>query len=341
MKNFEFILEAGVNHNGDLKQALELVHQASLTGANYIKFQTYSARKLAAKHSPSYWDLDEESTNSQVELFSKYDGLTKEDYFELAQEASRFGIGFMSTCFDPEWVDLLDEIMPQYKIASADITNFSLIRHIAEKGKKILLSTGASTFSEITNAVELIREISSADISLLHCVLNYPTPASRAALGRITDLKKSFPNHEIGYSDHTKPEDSAQAIQIAYDLGARVFEKHFTLTPESKGNDHYHSFDTKAAKSVIRDLQKVDVLTQYTELDFINNQVAARNFARRGLYASKDLIVGEIIDESALIPLRPPIELDGFGGEQFYALLGKKIKIQINAGEPIRSTHVE
>ena len=341
MKDFQFILEAGVNHDGDYSKAIKLIHEAAKSGADYVKFQTYTADKIAAKHSPSYWDLKEESTNSQIELFSKYDGFTTTQYFNLSLEANKCGIGFMTTCFDTKWVDELDEILPQYKVASADITNFGLLTHIARKGKPIILSTGAATFSEISDAIEIILDTKKVEIALLHCVLNYPTSAENASLGRIRELKLKFPGFKIGFSDHTKPADSAQAIQIAYDFGARIFEKHFTLTPDEKGNDHYHSFETSQAKNMVQQLEKSAKLIDYDEQTFISSQAPARQFARRGRYAASNLLVGEIITEKSLLPLRPPIGENGFGGEEYFEIIGMRITQEIAQGDPILRKSLE
>lgn len=332
---FTFILEAGVNHEGDLANAIELVREAAKTGADFIKFQTYTAEKLAAQDSPSYWNLREESTTSQIELFSKFDGFTKEDYFKLADEAHLVGIGFMTTCFDNDWVDALDEILPQYKVASADITNYSLLSHIARKNKPILLSTGAATIKEVQSALEIIRGISKAPISILHCVLNYPTPPQNASLNRIKELISIFPDCEIGFSDHTKPTDSAQALQIAYDFGARVFEKHFTLTPEIAGNDHYHSFTPTDVVSILEKLKKSELLSKYDESTFISNQIDARTFARRGLYYSCNLSEGDELKEEFIVPLRPSTGLTGFAGHDFFNILGKRLSRDVKSHEAI------
>ena len=330
--DFVFILEAGVNHDGDLGQAIQLIREAAKTGADFIKFQTYTAEKIAATNSPSYWDLSEEPTSSQIELFSKYDGFSKQNYRQLADEANKAGIGFMTTCFDKEWVDALDEVIPQYKIASADLTNFSLLSEIAKKDKAMILSTGAATFAEIHRAIDLIRKYTQAPISLLHCVLNYPTSASNAALGRIKSLGEEFPGHLIGYSDHTKPSDSFQAIQIAYDFGARVFEKHFTLNPDGRGNDHYHSFTTHEARTTIENLNRAGSMSFFNEDSFIANQEPAILFARRGIYATRTLLAGDFIQEDSMIPLRPSIGPEGFGGEDFFNLIGKRVTADIEAG---------
>lgn len=340
-KDFVFILEAGVNHDGNLDRALELVAQASRTGADYIKFQTYSASKIAARTSPSYWDLKEESTSSQIELFSKYDGFSREDYIALANECERVNIGFMTTCFDVDWVDQLDSIIPVYKVASADITNFQLLECIAKKNKPIILSTGAATLLEIQSALDLIRNYNSRNVSLLHCVLNYPTLAENAALGRIKVLADEFPDLTIGYSDHTKPRDSNQAIQMSYNFGARVFEKHFTWNTSATGNDHYHSFGELEAKDMIAALRKSILMERFDEESFVRNQEAARSFARRGLYAARDLLAGEPILSTDIIPLRPPIGEEGFGGDEFLYLIGKHLNSGIAEGSPFLRSYFE
>ena len=341
MENFTFILEAGVNHGGDLDRARQLISDAAKSGADFIKFQTYTANKIAAKVSPSYWDLNEEPTVSQIELFSKYDGFSRNDYFELSEVAERCGIGFMTTCFDKEWVDELNPIISQYKIASADITNYQLISHIASKGKPVVLSTGAATFEEIRNALTILREKNKQPVSILHCVLNYPTPAANANLARILHLKREFPNYEIGYSDHTKPGDSAQSLQIALDYGATIFEKHFTWDTGGVGNDHYHSFGVAEATQVIHDLKKSYLLSSYNEQSFIESQMPARDYARRGLYAAKDLQVGRVIGEDDVIPLRPPLRADGFSGDEFFGLLGKKLLRPLLQGEAFTKSNLE
>jgi len=339
-KDFTLILEAGVNHNGNLENAIKLVFDAAETGADFIKFQTYTADRLAAKNSPSYWDLSKEPTSSQNELFSKYDSLSSKDYFTLAKEAKRLGIGFMTTCFDNYWVDELDPIIPVYKVASADINNFSLLSKIATKNKPIVLSTGAATLNEIHAAINVIREKTSSKISLLHCVLNYPTSTENACLDRIKILTERFEGFEIGYSDHTNPSDSMQAIQIAYDLGARLFEKHFTIDKTSPGNDHYHSFNKIEAKKLINNLITSRSLSNYDEDKFIEIQIQARKYARRGIYASKTLNAGHKLTELDLIPLRPTTGPQGFSADQTNILIGLILNSEIEAGTPILKNHL-
>lgn len=302
-----FILEAGVNHEGDLGAALDLVRAAARTGADAIKFQSYSAERIAAVDSPGYWDKNEESTSSQHELFKKFDKFTTSDYFKLYQECQSSGIEFMSTCFDEQWVDELDPFLSRYKIASADITNFPLLRKIVSKDKPIILSTGAASTSEIMDAVDLINMGKTRDLTIMHCVLNYPTKPENAALLRVKALQENFPSLQIGYSDHTKGHVSTDAIYAAYILGARVIEKHFTLTPEKSGNDHYHSLNEVSAKKLLERLDSIEEMFFYDEEKFLENQSEARRFARRGVYATRDLEDGERFTISDLQMLRPTI----------------------------------
>lgn len=143
-----FIAEAGVNHEGNLNKAKEMVDAAKRGGADAIKFQTYKADMIASKHAIAYWDTNEEKSTSQYELFSKYDALNQADYEEIASYCQKIGIEFASTPFDVNSVDFLNPLVSYFKIASADITNAILIQKVAEKNKPIILSTGASTITE-------------------------------------------------------------------------------------------------------------------------------------------------------------------------------------------------
>ena len=329
------VLEAGVNHEGSLTKALEMVEQASNCGVHSIKFQTYKANMLAAEVSPRYWDASKESTQSQRELFSKYDSFGVDEYKEIAQHCSRLGIVFATTFFDEELLDEMDELVSFHKIASADITNYRLIREIAKKNKPILLSTGAATINEIQSAVKQIKSINGElEITLLHCVLNYPTEYHNANLNRILALRDEFPALSVGYSDHTLPDYSKQAICIAYLLGATVIETHFTLDKNLPGNDHYHALDPSDVLDLRKQLNDINNMQNYEEERFIESQNEARMYARRGVYARKDLQAGAEIYESDLICLRP-IPPNGFHASELEQIIGKVSLVNYRRGEPI------
>ena len=191
------IAEAGVNHEGSMELAKRLVDEAAEGGAHAIKFQSYKAKTLASKHSPYYWDITKEPTQSQFELFKKYDNFWKKEYEELKVYCDKAGIEFMSTAFDVESATFLNDLMPVYKISSSDITNLPFIEYQCSFGKPILLSTGSSYLWEIRQAVELIQRHGNP-LCLMHCILNYPTENENAHLGMLLDIKTKFPRYDFG-----------------------------------------------------------------------------------------------------------------------------------------------
>jgi len=217
------VAESGVNYYDIAKKeniepieaAMLMIKEAANAGADAIKFQTYKAEKIASKYSPAYWDTTKESTKSQYELFKKYDKFGEDEYQELARYAKEKNIIFMSTPFDKEAVDFLDEMMPIFKISSSDITNIPFIKYIAKKQKPIFLSAGASTIEEIMDAVSTIENEGNNQIVVMHCILNYPTKYENANLGMMKHLKKIFPNYLVGYSDHTLPDSNMRVLTTA------------------------------------------------------------------------------------------------------------------------------
>lgn len=332
-KNPAFIIaEIGVNHGGSIESALALIDEAEMAGADAVKFQAYKADRLASRHSPSYWDLDEEPINSQFELFSKYDSFGLEEYRLLHDHAVQKGIHFMLTCFDIDFVHSLSDLSPIMKIASADITNVPLLLAVAECAEAIVLSTGASSLEEVKDAYDLLKPFKKP-ISILHCVLNYPTPRGKAALKRISELKSLFPDTVIGYSDHTKPVPGNMVLNSAFVLGARVFEKHFSSNPEASGNDHYHSMNGPFLKTWISELIELNNSLNYSEGDFLRSQSLAIKNARRGIYASKLILRGEVFSKDNLITLRPTAFI---GSEKWSEIIGNRALRDINEGDPIQ-----
>ncbi len=304
------IAEIGVNHGGDLALARRLIDLAAAGGADCVKFQTYKAHKLASRNSPSYWDLDSEPTTSQFELFRKFDGLELEDYVALAEHAAARGVAFCSTPFDLDAVEGLAAHMPFFKVASADLTNGPLLRAVAAHGKPVLLSTGASHLGEIDEAVRLLREqLPPEQIALLHCVLEYPTPLQDAQLGAIGHLRAAFPDHPVGYSDHTRPDPAMLVLLRAWQLGALVLEKHFTHDKTLPGNDHYHAMD----QGDLRRFREGVALLRAVEGDgrkrVLPGEHAARRNARRSLVAARDLPAGHVLADGDLLIKRPAFGL--------------------------------
>ena len=301
------IAEAGVNHEGDMDKAKQMVEEVARAGGDAIKFQVYKAGTLASKFARSYWDTKKEKTKSQYELFKKYDSFWKEEMEELADYAKEYKIDFLATPFDFESADFLENLVPMYKIASADITNRPLLEHIAKKGKPMLVSTGASNISEIWRAVEWIENagLPREKIVLLHCILNYPTRYNNANLLMIKDLVKKFPGMIIGYSDHTLPTKAEDVLATAWLLGAQVIEKHYTWNKSLPGNDHYHAMDYRDLEKLIEKFRFIKEIMGHLEKHSLKSEKPARLNARRSLVATRDIHKGEVIGKDDVTPKRP------------------------------------
>lgn len=309
------IAEIGVNYFDIAEQrgisplaaAREMVTEAADADVDAVKFQSYTAEKLASKHSPAYWDTDEESTPTQYELFQKYDAFGEEEFRAVAEHASDHDVAFLSTPFDSDAVDYLEDLVPAYKVASADITNDPLLRHIARKGKPILLSTGASTIGEIDTAVRMIEGESDdePEIVLLHCVLEYPTSAENANLAMIEHIDAAFPEYVTGYSDHVPPDGSMITLLNSYVRGASVIEKHFTLDKSLPGNDHYHAMDPDDVRTFRRNVELFESTTGQRRKMPLQTESEARANARRSIVANEAIDEGDLIDRSQLSIKRP------------------------------------
>lgn len=320
---FYVIAEVGVNHEGSLDKAKELIEAAKEGGANAVKFQTYKAESLAAKDALSYWDTSAEIIKNQYDLFKKYDVFNESDYQTLSEYCNQLEIEFCSTPFDLNSVEILNPLVNFFKIASADITNFPLIKAIASKGKPIVLSTGASTIGEIRAALNQIVRKNKSEICLMHCILNYPTRNQDANLSMIRGIEREFPGYLLGYSDHTKPDEDMTILTTSAALGARVIEKHFTLDKNLSGNDHYHSMDLSDLKKFISNLKLLEEILGVDTKTFLESEEPARLYARRSIHFAKDLKKGDLVKANDFICLRP-----AFGISPIYidSLIGKKLR---------------
>jgi N-acetylneuraminate synthase len=315
-----FIAEIGVNHENDMSLAKQMIFECSQSGIGCVKFQSYKSSNLAAPISPAYWDTSKETTTSQSELFSKYDCFEEAEYHELHAYCKKLGIEFMSTPFDVDYVKTLSKYLDRYKIASVDLTNYILLEAVAKEGKPVILSTGASTTDEINETVNFLSDAGISDITLLHCVINYPTDFENAGLGNIILLKNKFPNLKIGYSDHTIPKDSHTILPLAISIGAEVIEKHYTHNKNLPGNDHYHAFDKDDLDFFVKNIVSINKALKYADIEI---QRKAISFARRGLYTTKKLYAGDVITKNDLCPLRP--QLDFISPKNYQDVIGKKL----------------
>jgi N-acetylneuraminate synthase len=316
-----FIAEIGVNHENDIDKAKLMIDECSDLGIGSVKFQSYTANKLAAQDSPSYWDTTKEPTTSQVELFSKYDKFGIEEFTELSSYCFKKGIEFMTTPFDVDYVASIDPLVNRFKVASVDLTNHILLEEIAKTKKPVIMSTGASNLDEIHSSVDLLFKHGSKNVTLLHCVIMYPTPVHEASINKINTLKQTFPDLTIGYSDHTIPEVSQSILLAAIGMGAEVIEKHYTFNKSLQGNDHYHAFDKEDLNTFIKNIENIRISSLERKLE---EQNKALKFARRGIYLTRTLNQGDIFTENDIIPLRP--KLDFIGADEVKSFYGKKLK---------------
>jgi len=333
------IAEIGVNHEGSLELAKKLIELAKEGGADAAKFQTYKAETLASRHSPAYWDLTKEPTESQFRLFQKYDSFGPAEYRTLAAHCERVEIDFVSTPFDSGAVELLDPLVPFFKVASADLTNTPLLRQVAATGKPVVLSTGASTAAEIRDAVQTLRDAGCRELSLLHCVLNYPTADENANLGMITALRQEYPDTLIGYSDHTVPDEGMTALSTAYLLGARVIEKHFTHDKSLPGNDHYHAMDVDDLRRFRESVRRLDrMIGSSTSVTSIETEEISRLNARRSIVLDADVPAGVALTESMLTYKRPGT---GVSPVHWDEVIGRRVARNLERDHVLQWTDLE
>lgn len=302
------IAEAGVNHGCDMDIAARMIEEAKEGGADAIKFQTYKAETIASKDSPSYWDLSKEPTDSQYELFKKYDRFWKKEFEVLKERCDRAGIEFLSTPFDVESATFLNDLMDVFKISSSDLNNKPFVEYLCGFGKPILLSTGASYMWEVEQSASWIQERGNP-LALLHCVLNYPTDDANANLAMILELRRVFPQNMIGYSDHTLPGEM-RCLETATLLGASVLEKHFTYDKTLPGNDHYHAMDREDLKRFNARMESLFLMLGQRLKQPLLSEDSARKNARRSLVAARTIPAGKRLEPQDLTWKRPGHGID-------------------------------
>ncbi len=330
MKKPYVIAEMGVNFY-DTAKALKItpmeaakmyIDKAAEAGVDCAKFQSYKADTIVSKNSPAYWDLSKEPTKTQHALFQKHDSFNEEDYRELCDYTHSKGLDFTSTPFDYASADYLEEMVDFYKISSSDLSNLPFIRHVAKKGKKMIVSVGAAYLSEVDKAIRTMMEVGNTDITILHCVLSYPTDPKDANLRIIETLKRTFPNVKVGFSDHVAPDDTMMTLAVAYMLGSEVIEKHFTLDKSLPGNDHYHSGDPEDFKKAIANFKWIDEVLGSSDKTVLDCEQTPRREARRSLVLTRNMKAGEVIKETDLMPKRPGT---GISPEYAEIVVGRKI----------------
>ena len=295
--------EAGVNHNGDVEMAKRLVDVAADAKADAVKFQTFKAERLVSTGTPKaeYQLHTTNSAESQLEMLRRLE-LSPEAHRQLQVYCQERGVMFISTPFDEESGDLLDELdVPVFKIGSGEITNWPFLEYVARKGKPIILSTGMSYLSEVDEAVRVIRDAGCHQLVLLHCVSNYPADPTDANLRAIQTMATAF-QVPVGYSDHTL---GSEVVLAAVALGACVIEKHFTLDKTLPGPDHRASLEPSELERLVHGIRNIEVALGNGSKVPAPSELRNREPARRSLVTTRDLEAGHRLMPDDLMAKRP------------------------------------
>ena len=331
MKNKIIIIaEAGGNHNGSIKNAYKLVDIAKKAGADYVKFQTFKAETLVSKNAPKakYQEKNVKKI-SHFELIKKLE-MSHEMHIKLIKYCKKKKIKFLSSPFCIDSFDLLRKFNLDFiKIPSGEITNLPLLRHIKKFKNNIILSTGMSNTNEIKRAVKILKN-KNRKLILLHCNTEYPSPVQDLNLNAMLTLKKQF-NLDVGYSDHSL---GINVPIIAASLGAKVIEKHFTISKRMVGPDHLASLNPKELISMVKAIRSTEIILGKKNKIVSNSEKKNISIARKSLFASRDIKKGEKFSSNNLACLRPgfgisPMDIDKvckLKAKQFF-LKGQMIKI--------------
>jgi N,N'-diacetyllegionaminate synthase len=321
------IAEAGVNHNGDLEMARQMVEVAAQAGADAIKFQTFKAKRLVTRQAPKarYQQQTTGTTETQYDMLHRLE-LSAGAHQELIDCCKQKNILFMSTPFDEESADFLANLdIVAFKIPSGELTNLPFLAHIAGYRKPMIVSTGMAYLGEVETAVRIIEETGHQDVILLHCVSNYPADPVDANLRAMETMAAAF-GFPVGYSDHTLGIEVALA---AVALGARVIEKHFTLDRTLPGPDHQASLEPDELKKLVQGIRIVEMALGHGRKEPVPSEADTAAVARKSLVAAEDIPAGTILTERLIVAKRPGTGLPPV--MQPY-LIGRTVRTAVTAG---------
>ena len=299
------IAEAGVNHNGSIDLAKKLIDVASSSGANAVKFQTFTAKNLATQNIKKA-DYQKNTTNpneTQFNMLKKLE-LTKDMHIELIDYSNKKNIEFLSSPFDHDSINLLNTLgLNKFKIPSGEITNIPYLRHIGNLNKKIILSTGMSTISEVKNALDTLINSGTkkSNITLLHTNTEYPTPMEDVNLRAMVKMGKEL-DINYGYSDHTL---GIEVDIAAVAMGAKCIEKHFTLDRNMNGPDHKASLEPNQLKEMVLAIRNIEKALGTSIKQPSKSEISNINLVRKSIFAKIQIKKGELFTDKNLIVKRP------------------------------------
>ena len=329
------IAEIGHNHQGNINLAFELIRQAKICGADAVKFQKRNNKKLFTK---KFYNEKYENENSYGETYGKHRDFLEFD-FEQFKELKAFSISqkieFFATPFDFESVDFLEKLdVSAYKIASADLTNIPLQNEISKLKKPIFLSTGGGTIEDVKRAVNNIAKYNT-ELSIMHCTASYPADIEDMNLRVINVYKKEFKDFVIGLSDH---ENGIDAAPIAYMLGARTFEKHFTLNRANKGTDHAFSLEPYGLSRLIRNLNRIEKMLGVEEKKLLEKEKKPLFKMKKSIVANKNLLKDHILKVEDISFKSPGGGLEPY---EYIKIIGRKLKKSLSEDDLILNKDLE
>lgn len=310
-----------MNHNGSIELAKKLVDIARDAGADFVKFQSFKADKLVTREAvkAEYQVQNSDESESQFEMLRKLE-LNYDQHIELIHHCKLKQIGFLSTPFDEESIEMLKSLgVTIGKIPSGEITNLPFMRRMAQSFDRIILSTGMSNMDEIGDALKVLTDSSNSniDITVLHCNTEYPTPFADVNLNAMRSIAERF-SVKVGYSDHTM---GIEVPIAAVAMGAGIIEKHFTISRNMEGPDHKASLEPEELKEMVRSIRHIEMAMGSFEKTPTTSELKNRVIARRSIVAAKKIMAGEIFTDKNLTAKRPG---SGISPMLWNELIGKK-----------------
>jgi len=326
------IAEVGINHNGDIEKAFEMIKVAKESGADAIKFQTFRATEFCSKDQQfTYRSQDKEVTESMLDMFQRYE-FTEKQWFEIKKECDKQSITFMSTPQNKSDLDLLLKVgIPAIKVGSDDLTNTPLIKSYSKEKLPLILSSGMSDLAEVYNSINIAGGFDGNPVALLLCTSQYPTPPEEVHLTRLYTLKNALPGITIGFSDHTK---GSLASSLAVVLGATILEKHFTLDHSLPGPDHWFSEDPAGLKAWVKSIQVAHMMKGNPMVRPTQLEVKNKNEYQRHLVAACNIDTGDIFTDKNITSRRVKGG-KGFPPSYMDYLMMKPAPKNYQKGEPI------
>ena len=337
LKKTYVIAEIGVNHNNNIKIAKKLIDYAKIAGADAVKFQTFSAERLVlpGTRKVKYQKIDSKDKETHYQMIKKLE-LSLDHHKTLFKYCKKNNIEFISTPYDVQSAKFLNKLgVKVFKTASADIIDFSLHNYLASLNKPIVISTGMSTVNEINQVLKIYKNKKKlGNVSLLHCVSNYPCSLKSINLNSLYMLKKLY-KCTVGFSDHTEGNISS-CLSLA--MGSQIIEKHFTLDKKMKGPDHKASCNPSELKKLIKDLRKTETILGKKIKKKQDEENEMSNISRKSLYYAKNLKKNSIIKDNHLKALRPGF---GISPMEIKKIIGKKINREIKINSQFKFKHLK